>query len=89
MSKKTKWTKETVTEVAKKYTNRSVFHKNEQSAYQAARRLNILDEVCAHMTIEKRGRKAKKEVKQENVQAVEVTTTETDSNTQSEEITVC
>lgn len=59
-AKRTKWTKEKCANVAKDYTNRSVFHKNEQSAYQAARRLGVLDEICAHMTIEKRGRKAKK-----------------------------
>lgn len=89
MSKKTKWTRETVTAVAKNYTNRSVFHKSEQSAYQAARRLNILDEVCAHMTIEKRGRKAKKVVVETPVQVQESEVVQTETTQQSEEVTVC
>lgn len=58
-TKRTKWTKEKVKEVAQGFTNRSVFHKQEQSAYQAARRLGVLEDICAHMTVEKRGRKAK------------------------------
>jgi len=59
-AKRTKWTKEKCVSVAEGYTNRSVFHKEAQSAYQAARRLGVLDEICAHMTVEKRGRKSKK-----------------------------
>jgi hypothetical protein len=58
-AKRTKWTKEKCTEVAQKYTNKSVFHKQDQSAYQAARRLGVLEEICSHMKEEKRGRKPK------------------------------
>jgi hypothetical protein len=73
-TKRTKWTKERVTEVAQGFKNRSVFHKQEQSAYQAARRLGVLEEICAHMTVEKRGRKAKEvETKAPQVSEQEVT----------------
>lgn len=52
------WTKNKIKKEAKKYKLRSHFKKNAGSAYQAAKRLNILDEVCSHMS--KDGRKNKK-----------------------------
>jgi len=48
-SKKIKWTTETVTIEARKYKNRREFNNKSQSAYFAARRLNIMDKVCVHM----------------------------------------
>lgn len=56
-----KWTKETIAAAAKQFDTRKAFSHpktGNQSAYQAARKLNILDEVCAHMDKVKRGRKA-------------------------------
>jgi hypothetical protein len=50
-------TKEKVAAEASKWTTKADFAKHSQSAYQAARRLNCLDEVCAHMEKPKRGRK--------------------------------
>ena len=44
-----KWTKEKVAELAKKFNNRRDFDKNENGAYQAARRMGIMDEICGHM----------------------------------------
>lgn len=44
-----KWNNETITKEAKKYTYRRQFKDNSESAYNAARRLNILDKVCEHM----------------------------------------
>tara|TARA_Y100000034_G_scaffold136985_1_gene217997 strand:- start:3946 stop:5565 length:1620 start_codon:yes stop_codon:yes gene_type:complete len=46
-----KWTKEKIIAEAKKYDTRSNFKKNNAAAYQAARRLGILDIVCSHMKI--------------------------------------
>lgn len=47
--KHTKWTKEKIAAEALKYSMRSKFNKANGSAYQAAVRLGILDEVCVHM----------------------------------------
>lgn len=52
-----KWTEASVREEAKKYNTRKEFNKGNQSAYQAARKLEILDAVCAHMEKVKRGRR--------------------------------
>lgn len=51
------WTKNKIIEKAKQYKLRSHFKKNAGSAYQAAKRLNILDKVCSHMS--KDGRRKK------------------------------
>lgn len=48
-----KWTKEAIAAEAKKYETRASFQKGSQAAYNAARRLGILDEVCAHTPIRK------------------------------------
>lgn len=45
----TKWTKEAITLEAKKYTYRKEFCNKSESAYNAARKLKIMDEVCQHM----------------------------------------
>lgn len=44
-----KWTKETILALAALYPKRSEFKKASGSAYVAARKMGILDEVCAHM----------------------------------------
>jgi len=44
------WTKEAITAEALRYKTRSEFQRCSVSAYNAARRLRILDEVCKHMT---------------------------------------
>ncbi len=46
---KTKWTKEMVSNEARKYTKRSEFARYANNAYYAAVRMGVLDEVCAHM----------------------------------------
>lgn len=43
------WTKEAVAEEAKKYNYRAEFYVNNPSAYGAAKKYKILNEVCAHM----------------------------------------
>ncbi|WP_430812429.1 MULTISPECIES: hypothetical protein [unclassified Carboxylicivirga] len=43
------WSKITINEVAKKYSTRTMFAKNANDAYCAARRQGILEEVCQHM----------------------------------------
>jgi|ERR1035437_2641204 hypothetical protein len=45
------WTKELCHELAKKFTSRINFQKNESGAYQAAQKNNWLDEICAHMKL--------------------------------------
>lgn len=47
--KKAKWTKETISKEAKSYKTRSEFQTKSGGAYNAARRLGLLDEVCSHM----------------------------------------
>jgi hypothetical protein len=58
-SKKQNWTEDAIATVAKKYATRADFAKNDQSAYQAARRKGVefLNKVCEHMAAIKRGRK--------------------------------
>jgi len=46
-----KWNINTITNESLKYTTKNDFFKNNQSAYHAARKLNILDEVCSHMQL--------------------------------------
>lgn len=61
---KTKWPKERIAETALKYPTKGAWAKsNDQSAYQAARKLGneFLATVCSHMDKPQRGRK-KKEV---------------------------
>lgn len=48
------WTKDLIEEEAKKYDNRTDFIENSKNAYNAAKRMNILNEVCFHMVITKR-----------------------------------
>jgi len=62
-----KWTYEKIAEEAKKYEMRNCFKSGNESAYNAARRLGILDKVCSHMkhlhiswTYEMIGEEAKK-----------------------------
>ena len=43
-----KWTKETITEIAKSCTTKLEFTKSYGGAYNAAKRLGIFDEICAH-----------------------------------------
>jgi len=49
MTKRTKWTKEKLHEIALKYANRIDFQKDDVNAYQAAYRLGMLDMICSHM----------------------------------------
>ena len=44
------WSKEKVIKISKKYSDRTVWRKKEPEAYNASLRLNIKDEVTAHMT---------------------------------------
>jgi very-short-patch-repair endonuclease len=44
-----KWTPNSLHKKAKMYTTRSSFHKGSSGAYDAARDLGILDQICAHM----------------------------------------
>lgn len=46
---KVKWTEETIQAEASKFNIRWEFQKKNNSAYNAARRLKILDKVCSHM----------------------------------------
>ena len=43
------WTENNITNVALKYNKRIDFFKDNQSAYNAAKKLGILDKVCSHM----------------------------------------
>ena len=52
-----KWTPERLQEIAKKYTKRKDFKKNEYSAYVTAVRLKIIDEICSHMEAKKTHKK--------------------------------
>jgi hypothetical protein len=45
------WTKPRIRNVAKRYKNRSEFRKKDNGAYNAARRLGVLEEVCKHMEV--------------------------------------
>jgi len=45
-----KWNKEKIHKLSKKYNTRNEFKKNESAAYAAARKLKVLDEVCSHMS---------------------------------------
>ena len=47
--KRTNYTVEMITEAAKAYRKRSDFRLHDKAAYNAAQRMKILDEVCAHM----------------------------------------
>jgi superfamily II DNA or RNA helicase len=47
---KDKWNINSITKEALKYNTRGEFAIKNQSAYNAAKRLNILDDVCKHMT---------------------------------------
>lgn len=49
LSKRRKWTYESIHTEALKYTTRNAFQDGSESAYRAAGRNNILNEVCAHM----------------------------------------
>lgn len=44
-----KWTLEKLKKVAKNYHTRTEFHSDNQSAYQAARKKGVLDQICVHM----------------------------------------
>lgn len=46
---KTYWNKEKIFECAKKYDKKLDFQKENTGAYSAARKLNIIDDVCLHM----------------------------------------
>jgi hypothetical protein len=46
---KTKWTKEMIATEAQKYKKRSMFSRYSNTAYYAAVRMGILNEVCGHM----------------------------------------
>ena len=48
MAKKS-FTKEELTEIAKKYTNRSAFKNGNLAAYSASQYRGLLPQVCAHM----------------------------------------
>lgn len=67
---KTKWPIDRIKETALKYKTKGEWSKsNDQSAYQAARKLGneFLESVCAHMDKPQRGRK-KKETQSETTQ---------------------
>jgi len=44
-----KWSKEDLLKIAKRYTSRTDFQKNDKKYYEAARRQGLLDFLCAHM----------------------------------------
>ncbi len=45
-----KWTRDELTKEAAKYNERGKFQKESNSAYGAAHKIGILDEICSHMT---------------------------------------
>lgn len=49
------WTPEAVAKVARKYETRTAFARGFNGAYDAARRMKILDEVCSHMPKREKG----------------------------------
>ena len=52
MSKqKSKWTKQKVHDIAKRYMFRKDFRKNDYAAFRAAQKNGWMDEVCAHMEV--------------------------------------
>lgn len=55
------WTKELISQEAKKYKTRKEFAENSPSAYAVASRKKILDEVCAHMILLQRRKWTKEE----------------------------
>jgi len=55
MGRKLKWTEEKLKEEALKYDTRGEFSKGSESAYSAARKKGLLDDICGHME----GRKLK------------------------------
>lgn len=48
------YTKKELIAIAKRYRSKSEFHSNHGGAYNAAKRLNILEECCQHMKVKKR-----------------------------------
>lgn len=54
MSMKKKWYKESLLSEALKYQSRKDFRKLSSGAYDAALRLNIVNEICSHMPIERK-----------------------------------
>lgn len=53
------WTEELLETESKKYTTKSLFHKNSQGAVQAAKRLGIYEKICSHMVKNNIGYKTK------------------------------
>jgi len=53
--KRFRWTKAMIAGVAKQYDTRSAFASGNKAAYSAALRQDVLDDVCAHMSKDKRG----------------------------------
>lgn len=49
-----KWTKDRLTELAKAYSTKIDFKRNNRSAYEAARKNGLLPEICAHMQPQRR-----------------------------------
>jgi hypothetical protein len=86
-SKKQNWSDDAISTVAKKYPSRADFAKNDQSAYQAARRKGVefLNKVCEHMPAIKRGRKQGQKAKPK---AATGTETATPANVSSPGVTV-
>lgn len=54
-TRKFRWTKEMIANVAKEYDTRAGFAKGNKAAYSAALRQDYLDEACKHMVKDKRG----------------------------------
>ena len=50
-AKEPKWNLESIAADAKKYSTKSEWRKHSGSAYVAAKRLRIIDDVCGHMTV--------------------------------------
>lgn len=44
-----KWTRHALIVEARKYQSRGEFQRGSSSAYQAARKRDLLDEICGHM----------------------------------------
>ncbi len=60
-----KYTKQVITEEALKYTTRSDFQRESLGAYQAAKRNDLLNEVCSHMILKRNNHWDKKTVHKE------------------------
>ena len=49
MTRKTKWTKDSLREIAIGYANKTAFRKENNGAYQTAYNMGIVNDICSHM----------------------------------------